>query len=106
MGQWTYEEDWLHEAGCEKYLCHLGIYQEKKRIPAALSAGSDGSVLSGGVLHGLWYPYKNPGDVIRKGEILGEVRDYWGNLMEVSQAEMDGVILSCTGSLQVLQEGP
>ena len=44
--------------------------------------------------------------MICKGEVLGEVRDYEGNIKEVSIAEFDGVILYQTGSLQVLEDGP
>ena len=42
--------------------------------------------------------------MIREGEILGEVRDYEGGLLELSVAEYDGVILYQTGTLQVLGE--
>ena len=44
--------------------------------------------------------------MIREGEILGEVRDYEGGLLELSVAEYDGVILYQTGTLQVLGDGP
>ncbi len=106
MGQWTYEEIGSMKRDVRNILCHLGIYQEKKEYRQHYPLEVTDLCYQVASYTGLWYPYKNPGDVIRKGEILGEVRDYWGNLMEVSQAEMDGVILSCTGSLQVLQEGP
>lgn len=49
--------------------------------------------------------FKKPGDMIREGEILGEVRDYEGGLLELSVAEYDGVILYQTGTLQVLGTG-
>ena len=25
---------------------------------------------------GCWYPFKNPGDMIVRGEVIGEIRDY------------------------------
>lgn len=106
MGQWTYEEIGSMKRDVRNILCHLGIYQEKKEYRQHYPLEVTDLCYQVASYTGLWYPYKNPGDVIRKGEILGEVRDYRGNLMEVSQAEMDGVILYCTGSLQVLQEGP
>ena len=54
----------------------------------------------------MWYPAKKPGDMIRRGENLGEIRDYEGKVWEQIRAEMDGVLLYQTGSLQVLKEGP
>ena len=56
--------------------------------------------------NGLWYPFKKVGDMIREGDILGEVRDYEGKVKEVSEAEFDGVILYQTGTLQVVGNGP
>lgn len=44
--------------------------------------------------------------MIQGGEVLGTVKDYEGNVMEVCRAECDGVILYQTGSLQVLENGP
>ena len=49
---------------------------------------------------------KKAGDVFKKGDILGEVRDYEGNMKEMSIAEYDGVILYQCSTLQVLQNGP
>ena len=55
---------------------------------------------------GLWYPCRKPGDMIHRGEKLGEVRDYQGNIKEISIAEFGGVILYQTGSLQVMGDSP
>ena len=49
--------------------------------------------------NGLWYPFKKVGDMIQEGDILGEVRDYEGNVKEVSVAEFDGVLLYQCGTL-------
>ena len=43
--------------------------------------------------------------MIVRGEVIGEIRDYEGNPLEVCRAEYDGVILSETGSLQVKAGG-
>ena len=57
-------------------------------------------------VNGLWYPLKKPGDIIHQDEILGEIRDYEGNVQEICRADMDGVILYQVSSLQVVEGGP
>ncbi len=106
MGQWNYEEIGSMKRDVKNILCHLGVYTEKKEYRQYYPLEVTDLCYQVASYTGLWYPFKNPGDMIQRGEILGEVRDYRGNLIEVSQAEMDGVILFCTGSLQVLKEGP
>ena len=87
-------------------LCHLGIYDGKKDYRTYYPLDVTDVCYQIAWHTGLWYPFKNPGDMIQKGDILGEVRDYNGKVMEVCRAESDGVVLYCTGSLQVLQDGP
>ncbi len=106
MGQWNYEEIGSMKRDVKNILCHLDIYQEKKEYRQYYPLEVTDLCYQVASSAGLWYSFKNPGDMIQRGEILGEVRDYQGNLIEVSQAEMDGVVLYCTGSLQVLKEGP
>ena len=55
---------------------------------------------------GCWYPLKRPGEYFFDGEILGELRDYYGNLLYVSEADGDGMVLYQTASLNILEDGP
>ena len=106
MGKWSSEESRSTRRDVRNILCHLGIYQGMKDyrtyypLDVADVRYQDASVC------GCWYPRKKAGDMFCKGEVLGEVRDYEGNLKEVSTAEFDGVILYQTGTLQVLEDGP
>lgn len=105
MGAWTMEEAGSSRRDVYNILCNLGIYQGEKDdwkyyplevVDVCYQYASHG---------GLWYPAKKAGDIIAKGEFIGEVRDYEGNPIEGCWAESDGVILYQTGSLQVLEEG-
>ena len=49
---------------------------------------------------------KRPGEYFFDGEILGELRDYYGNLLYVSEADGDGMVLYQTASLNILEDGP
>lgn len=106
MGAWTEEEAGSSRRDVRNILCNLGIYQGEKDdrkyypldvVDVCYQYASHG---------GLWYPAKKAGDVIAKGEFIGEVRNYEGNPIEGCWAESDGVILYQTRSLQVLEEGP
>lgn len=106
MGAWTSEEVRSTRRDVRNILCHLGIYQGKKDYRTYYPLDVTDICYQDASRDGLWYPFKKPGDIIREGEILGEVRDYEGGLLELSVAEYDGVILYQTGTLQVLGDGP
>ena len=55
---------------------------------------------------GCWYPEKRPGDFFRKGEKLGEIRDYFGRSLFTVLASRDGVLLYQTASLNIIEKGP
>lgn len=106
MGAWTSEEVRSTRRDVRNILCHLGIYQGKKDYRTYYPLDVTDICYQDASRDGLWYPFKKPGDMIREGEILGEVRDYEGGLLELSVAEYDGVILYQTSTLQVLGDGP
>lgn len=106
MGAWTSEEVRSTRRDVRNILCHLGIYQGKKDYRTYYPLEVTDICYQDASRDGLWYPFKKPGDMIREGELLGEVRDYEGGLLELSVAEYDGVILYQTGTLQVLGDGP
>ena len=106
MGARTSEELRSTRRDVRNILCHLGIYQGKKDYRTYYPLDVTDICYQDASRDGLWYPFKKPGNMIREGEILGEVRDYEGGLLELSVAEYDGVILYQTGTLQVLGVGP
>ena len=50
--------------------------------------------------------FKKPGEYFFKGEDLGELRDYHGNLLYTSIATENGVVLYQTASLNIIEDGP
>ena len=52
---------------------------------------------------GIWYPTTKAGDSIEKGEIIGTVTDFFGNLLEEVQADASGLILYILGTPPVNQ---
>ena len=50
---------------------------------------------------GCWYPKKQPGDRLKTGELLGEIRRIYGETLFRISAEADGVLLYQTASLGI-----
>ena len=53
---------------------------------------------------GCWYPEVKPGDRVKSGDLIGVVKDYFGQELSSYYSEIDGVILYMTVSLSV-EEG-
>lgn len=106
MGGWTMEEVRSTRRDVRNILCSLGIYDGQRDYRVYYPLDVVDIRYQAASATGCWYPYKTPGDMIQGGEVLGIVKDYEGNVMEVCRAECDGVILCQTGSLQVLENGP
>ena len=56
--------------------------------------------------NGFWYPKIKEGQFVEKGELLGELQDLDGKLLEQYYAESRGVILYYTLSLGVRKDDP
>lgn len=52
---------------------------------------------------GCWYPCFRPGDKVKKGALLGEIRDHRDEVLSRYYAEFDGVVLYQTSSLSILK---
>lgn len=50
---------------------------------------------------GCWYPKKQPGDRLKTGELLGEIRSIYGETLFRISTEADGVLLYQTASLGI-----
>ena len=43
--------------------------------------------------NGCWYPAVKLKEMVKEGQVLGEVRDFYGNIVETFYAEQNGIIL-------------
>lgn len=106
MGRWSLEEVGSTKKDVRSILDYLGVYKAQNISRTYYPLEVTDVNYQSASCFGCWYPKKRPGDLITKGETLGVVRDYEGNILEVSEAEASGVILYQTESLQVVQNGP
>jgi predicted deacylase len=54
---------------------------------------------------GFWVAHRRTGDRVRTGEVLGEIRDLYGDSLQTISAPEDGVILFLTTSAAVKENG-
>ena len=55
---------------------------------------------------GCWYPAKRSGSAFAAGEVLGEIRDLFGEVLHEVVAPGAGCVIYQTGSLNVVKDGP
>lgn len=106
MGAWTVEEVQSTKRDVKNILCYLGLYNGRRDCRNYYPLDVTDIRYQSAAFSGCWYSEKKVGDLITCGEVLGQVKNYEGRILEVSRAECDGVILYQTGSLQVEEAGP
>ncbi len=64
--------------------------------------------LEGGVSQqdGCWYPAISLEQTVKKGDKMGEVRDFFGNVLSEYHAQVDGIVLFVVGSLAICKDDP
>lgn len=55
---------------------------------------------------GCWYPNMKVGDKFRKGDLFGEIRDYFGKTIHTAVASTDGILIHQCSSLSIIKDGP
>lgn len=103
-GRWTNEEVEQYVEATRNVLRSLGVLDGKvnstevtylKKM-AVMTAGQEGC----------WYAFKNLEDKVKKGEVLGEIRDFFGNVLGEYKAEEEGVLLYVVTSLAITKGDP
>jgi predicted deacylase len=113
VGQMQEEAVALLVDGVAKVMRHLGmIEREFPHLNPLPNKGEEGNVT---VLtkfewvytkhQGIWYPKVGPGDLVKKGQEIGTVRDLFGDTLEQVVSPVNGVILFLTINPSVLENG-
>lgn len=106
LGVWRQREVNACKKDVRNVLRFLGLLdgkpEERRHTPAQEFAEA---VYAKAEHTGCWYPRKKVGESIAAGELLGEVRDCFGSLLQSCHAMSDGVLLYQVRSLNVLQDG-
>ena len=88
-------------AGIDRVLHHLGMAAPSGRPLPAAPTRIVTMWVPAATVDGLWYPSKQLGDAVAAGDVLGEIRDVFGTVLETVKARDDGSLLYALSSLAV-----
>ncbi len=108
MGKWTRHEVEQYKEDVRRVLSYLQILKTDAGDGAPIGTHTIFTevIYEDAPVGGRWYSLCMPGDAIKAGQIIGEIRDCFANTLYVCRAKGDGVILYQTGSLNVIKDGP
>jgi predicted deacylase len=104
-GLWTEEEVVKYMQGVKNILKHLGVLAGEPEsvgpvqfVPRMIGLNAEQS--------GCWYPSVSPGDTVKQGQKLGEIRDYFGKTLGEYFASQDATVLYVISSLAIMEGEP
>lgn len=105
-GLWSESEA---DAACEdvkNILRFLGVLSDGVAAVERSPEFLEGGVYLNAPISGCWHPKRAVGDEVRCGDVLGEIRDIYGELLHTVTADCDGVLLYQTASLGIEKGTP
>lgn len=103
LSAWTQEEVDADIADVKNIMAMLGILKHTKAEIHHHKPVFVHTTYAEAPHTGCWYPLYKTGSYVVEGEIVGEIRDYFGDLICVCTADVDGIILIQTKSLNVIK---
>ena len=100
-GIWSREEVDLDKKDVKMILSKLHFLEEALSFPKTVPEEIEDVTYFSAPCGGCWYPLKNPGEQVEKGDSLGEIRDYFGNVQAKIEAFKKGRVLYQISSLCV-----
>ncbi len=104
-GRWSETEVETYYSAIENVLRYLGSV-EGKAMEYPDVRFMEKMTVTKAQHDGCWYPTKSLEDSIKKGEKIGEIRDFFGNTLSEYFAETDGLLLYVVSSLAITQGDP
>lgn len=101
LGLWTREDTDAYKFDIKNVLKHLKLLKGAPQMPAKpAKLITNGKYLDAGHT-GCWYPEVKLEEQVKKGQRLGVIKDFFGNVLEEIYAEFDATILFMTMSLAI-----
>lgn len=104
LGLWSEGEVSTYTENILRVLTHLGVYPGDFPVAEPVTYFDPVNELEASV-EGFWYPSFQTGASVTKGEVVGEIRDVFNNVLETCYSPVSGVILYQTVSLSVKAGG-
>ena len=97
------EEDKLDVKNILRFLGILeGTVHREGNLPKAV----DPVIYEDAPVTGCWYPSFQAGETFKEGEVLGVIKDYFGNVLFTCYAKQNGIVLYETISLCIIKDTP
>lgn len=104
-GRWSEEEVHTYKEAVENVLRYLGTLEGEVIENLGVQFMDQMTVLK--AQHdGCWYPFKTLEEEVKKGEKIGEIRDFFGEVLSEYYAETDGLLLYLVTSLAITEGDP
>lgn len=97
-------EDDKHDV--RNILKYLGILQGEPHTHGEKPRVVDPVTYEDAPVSGCWYPAFQPGETFKKGTLIGQIKDYFSNVLHSCYAKHDGILLYETISLCIQKDTP
>ncbi len=105
VGQLDEENTLIHIKGCRNVLQHLGVLPGDPDPVAPIKLLQEFSWLRAEQM-GCWYPSVKIGDIVEAGQLIGVIKNYFGDSLAECHAPAPGTVLFLVTSLAVNEEDP
>ena len=103
-GRWSDEEVENYVEATRNVLRSLGVLEGN--VESHKVTYHKKMVVTTAAHEGCWYPSRKLEDKVKTGDKLGEIRDFFGNVLSEYKAEEDGVLLYVVTSLAIIKGDP
>lgn len=104
-GRWSAEEVEQYVEATTNVLRHLGTLADAPTRYENLTTLTK-MIVTVATEEGCWYPTRKLEDQVKKGDKLGEIRDFFGKVLAEYRAEEDGILLYVVTSLAIVKGDP
>ena len=105
QGIWPREDVVRLTEGVQRVMAHFSMIENCDWEPVKTIVMQDFIWLSS-QHDGYWYPAVEVGDQVSEGQVLGMVKDVWGNILQTAHATANGSILFLVSSLAINNGDP
>lgn len=105
-GLWSQEEVEAYKADVRNVMRFLKIIDEAVVEPTCQAVEITKAVYLDSTETGCWYPLVGLEEKVKEGQKIGEIKDFFGNVLAEYYAEFDGIVLFLTVSLAICKDDP
>ncbi|MBR5930490.1 MAG: succinylglutamate desuccinylase/aspartoacylase family protein [Lachnospiraceae bacterium] len=87
-------------------LRYLGILGGEVQRTGSIPKEVNPVIYENAPVTGCWYPSFQPGDTFKEGDVIGVIKDYFGNVLFTCYAKQNGIVLYEVISLCIIKDGP